>query len=93
MSMTVDIVPKVVRGMRGQQACFKCKTSPDHEAHWEVEGHIIEGNPDLIGGKTVISRCFNITKSMNVTCVSEMLSSNAAILPERDTGEIILIKG
>ena len=93
MSKAVDIAPKVVRGMNGQLACFNCTTSPDREAHWEVEGRIMDGNPDLIGGKTHISHCFSINKSMNVTCVSEMLSSNTTIPPERDTGEIILIKG
>lgn len=79
--------------MQGQLACFTCTTSPDREIHWEIKGDIIDGNPDLIGGQTVISRCFNITMSENVTCVSEILSDTDAILPERDTAKIILIEG
>ena len=87
----VHIEPKMVRGAHGQQACFNCTTS-HLEAHWEVENKTIPGNGDRENGKTFISYCFNITKSVNVTCYGVTTSSHG-ILTATDTAEIIKIEG
>ena len=90
MSETVHIVPKIVRGTYGQPACFNCTTS-HHEAHWQVENETMNGNADRVNGQTFTRYCFNITKTMTVTCHGITFSNE--ILTGADTGKAILIQG
>ena len=91
-SETVHIVPKMATRTYGQLACFNCTTS-HLEAHWQVEDGFINGEADHVNRLTFISRCFNITKNMNVTCHGVTSTPSNEMPPGADTAKVILIQG
>ena len=90
----VNVLPKRVEAMYGDHVCFNC-TTMHQEAHWTVEKKIIGGNADrqTIDGRTVTVSyyCFDVTRTMRLTCYGETPSHDNSILPGTDTGEVILL--
>ena len=92
VSETVQIMPKMATVTSGQLVCFNCTTS-HLEAHWQIEDEFINGEADHVNGLTFISRCFNITKNMNVTCYGVTSTPLNGTTPGADTAKVILIQG